>query len=220
MFSITSDQIISLFLQTLEVGGVLGATYFAAKSAKLAHQSLAEQRKGEEAKVIVFVKQSNASLNIIDLVIKNEGVRSTKNIKFKVIGTNISALTNRKIKEISLIKNGVSLLAGRQEIVQPLGIMSDDTYKEYKEAKTKIKVSYKTGEKQRKTETFLLDFKGLIDRKLGKSDSESIADSLKDIQSELHTIKQDIHLIANKGITELFAEPVYSDKHEVTEELK
>lgn len=220
MFNMNVDQIISLLLQILEVIGVLGATFFAAITVRLAHKSLIEQRKNEEPSIIIFVKQSNNSLNIVDLVIKNEGVRSARNIKFKVTGTNISALTDRKIKEIGLIKNGVALLAGGQEISQPLGLMLGDSYREYKEAKTRIKVSYENGENQKKTDIFLLDFKGLIDRKLGKSDVESIADSLKDIQSELHTIKKDIHLVANKGITELFSEPVYSDKHEVTETLK
>lgn len=209
-----------LFLRVLEVCGVLGATYFAAKSAKYAHQSLVQQRKNEEPKVIVFVKQSNNSLNIIDLIIKNEGVRSAKNIKLKVIGTNINALTDRKIKDIGLIKNGIAILAGGQEIAQPLGVMLGNSYKEYKKANTKIKVIYNNGEIHQKEEIFLLDFKGLIDRKVGESGIESIAKSLRNIQSELHTMKKDIHVVANRGITELFAEPEYGSKHEVTEELK
>lgn len=210
----------TLILQVLEVIGVLGATYFAAKSAKLTHQSLVQQEKNEEPKVIVFVRQSNNSLNIIDLIIKNEGVKSAKNIKFKVTGTNINALTNRRIKDIGLIKNGIAILGGGQEIAQPLGVMLGDSYKEYKKANTKIKITYHDGKNHQKEDTFLLDFKGLIDRKLGESDLESIAKSLKSIQGELHTIKGDIHLVANKGITELFPESVHIGKHEVTEKLK
>lgn len=215
-----TNQIVSFLLRTLEVGGVLGATYFAAKTAKLAHKSLVEQRKNEEPNVIVYIRQSNNSLNIIDLVIRNEGIRSAKYIKFKVTGTNIGALTDRKIKDIGLIKNGVALLAGGQEIVQPLGVMLGDSYKEYKKSKTKIKVAYESRKNYEKTDIFPLDFKGLIDRKLGKSDIESISRPLKDIQNELHTIKKDIHLIANKGITRVFPQPAYSEKHDVTEELE
>jgi hypothetical protein len=215
----STDQIITIILQTLEVLGVLGATYFAAKTVKLSHNSLIEQRESEEPEVVIFVKQSNNSLNIIDLVIRNEGIKSARNIKFKVIGKNITSLSDRKIRDISLLKNGIALLSGGQEVVQPLGVMLGDAFKEYKNANTKVQVTYSTSNGKKKSDLFILDFKGLIDRKLGKDNIESIADSLKDIQDELHSIKKDIHLVANNGITELFAQPTYPGKNEVTQQL-
>jgi len=219
--SIFNTNNTTLFLRVFEVSGVLGATYFAAKSVKLAHQSLVQQRKNEEPKIVVFVRQVKDSLNIIDFVVKNEGARSARNIKLKVTGTNINALSDRKIKDIALIKNGVALLAGGEEIKQPLGVMIGDSYKEYKKANTKIKVSYEGDNGQQNTDVFTLDFKGLIDRKLGSSHTESIAKSLSSIQKELHAIKKDIHLVANKGITQVFPESItYHDKREITEELK
>jgi len=218
---LVNETNISLLLQVLEVVGVLGATFFAARSAKLSHQSLLQQQRNEEPEVVVFVKQAEESLNIIDLIVKNEGIKSARNINFKVAGTNINALTDRKIKDIAILKNGIALLAGGGEIRQPLGVMLGDSYKEYKRSNTKVKVKYNDGHNNQKEGDFHLDFNGLVDRKLGMSNFESIAKSLSSVQSELHEIKKDIHIVANKGITEIFPESItYHGKHEVTGELK
>lgn len=213
------DRIITIVLQILEVFGVLGATYYASKSASITHKSLVQQEKNEEPKLVAYVEQSKNSLSVISLVIRNEGVRSARNIKFKVVGDRIKTLLDRTISEIGLVKNGVSLLAGSKEINQPLGVMLGETFKEYKESRSRIAVSYETEPGKRINDIFDLDFKGLVDVKVGKSEIESISKPLEDIQDELHTIKQDIHLIANHGITELFARPVYESNRKVTETL-
>ncbi|EKE06034.1 MAG: hypothetical protein ACD_19C00113G0001 [uncultured bacterium] len=214
------DKVITIVLQILEVIGVLGATYYASKSATITHKSLVQQEKNEEPKLVVYVEQSKSSLSVINLIVRNEGIRSARKVKFKIIGDKIKILLDRTIGDIGLIKNGVSLLAGGKEITQPLGVMLGETFKEYKESNVRISVSYEMEPGNRKKDVFDLDFRGLVDVKVGKSEVEMISEPLEDIQNELSTMKQDLHLIANNGITELFAQPVYGNKHEVTEKLK
>ena len=214
------EKVIEILLQALEVIGVLGATYYASKSASFTHKSLVQQEKNEEPKLVVYVEQSKTSLSVVNLVVKNEGIRSARNIKFEMKGDKISTLLDRKINEIGLLVNGISLLAGGKEVRQPLGVMLGNTFEEYKKSNSKIVVSYEAKPGIREKDVFDLDFRGLVDVKVGKTEIEMLTEPLEGIESELNTIKQDLHLIANNGITPVYPQPYYGYKHEVTEKLK
>lgn len=94
-------------LQFFEVVGVLGATYFSAKSAAISKAAIDEMKKQGEPHVIVFLRQQPGNLHTVDIVVKNEGRSSAKNIKF-TISEKLKVLGERDISDISFFKNGIS----------------------------------------------------------------------------------------------------------------
>ncbi len=208
-------------LNVLNVVAVFTATGFAALSAKYAKDSVLEQKQHDNPHVVVFIKQREDSLNIIDLVVKNEGVRSSYDVTFNIEGDDLNVLTDRKLSEISMIKNGIALLSGGEEIRHPMGIMLGEHFNEYKNSDTTIKISYSDKNRNSFLGSFKLGFRGLVDRKVGgKSELSKATEALQEIHVELNKIRQDVHLVANNGIVPITPEPYYSDDHLSIHELK
>lgn len=177
-------------LRTLEVVAILSATYFAARSVRFAKESVYIQKQIDAPAIVVFVKQAQDTLHIVNLVIRNEGRNSARNISFEVIGDNLKVLNNRTLSEISLITNGISLLAGGESISHPLNVMLGESFDEYKSSKTSLKVSYDDMDGNKMASSYDLDFNGLIDVKIGQSDLEKVANSLDGIHKELGKIRK------------------------------
>jgi len=185
---VSDFSLIDFLIRLLEVFGILGATFFAAKSADAAKQALREMRLQNDPRIVVYVKQDEESLNILYLVIKNEGFESARDLSFEVSGDKIAILTNRTIADLPPIVDGVKILSGRKELVYPLQIAVGDTYKELKKSKCTIVATYYNNEEKKIFDRFDLDFRSLPDRKIGYGPNTKMLDVLRKIETNLSNI--------------------------------
>lgn len=188
--------------RVLEIFAVLFTTYFTFRTLKYAKETITLEREREAPSVVVFVKQREESLNVLDLVIKNEGHTSARDIKFTVENP-IDIITKRKITDISLIKNGLTLIAGKEEIKQPLTVSLGDDYNKLRASNCTIKVKYKDEKGRIYKDSFLLDFTGLVDRKIGSKPAYELVSVLKDIRKSHKKIENYLQSIKTKGFHEM-----------------
>ncbi len=215
-----AEEIINYVLRFAEVFGVLGAMYFSYKSVLVAKENIEEIRKNERPKLVIYIKQPQDSIHQVNVVIKNEGKSSAKKIRFKVKGENFKTLLGKKLSDVEIIKNGIELLAGSETLSQPIGIMMGDQYKLLKSVNTSIDIEYLDDTGLTYTSNFKLDFKGLVDTKVGESNEEIMASSLKGIRSDLKNISNNLELISHNGIGPVqFQVPDYVDRLEITDKL-
>lgn len=124
-------------------------------------------------------------INLIDFIIKNDGMGSAYNINFEMI-TDPKYFKENKLSELNLIKNGLKFLAKSQEIRFFLTSLNYEP--EAAEKPIKIKVTYSDSLNNKFSEIFILDFSEIYGMsQLGEPPLYKIAKSLDSIQSDLHS---------------------------------
>lgn len=204
---------INTLLQFLEVFGVLGATYFAFKSVKIARETAEETKKQNDPHIVVFVRQQPTSINILDLVVKNEGRKSAQDVTFEVnmdLELNLT-VGKRKLSDMSMLQNGLSLLSGGEERANPISIFLGEEYKKLREANIIVKVAYRNSEGNMFSENFRLEFRGLVDRKIGNDWTEELVKVLKEMHKDLSKIKNNLYDATHK-LVPLHSEPHYKNE--------
>lgn len=146
--------------------------------------------------VSISLKERKESISFIDFVVTNAGRGVARDISFKVEGNNpvIKEIGDRKekLKDFRVIKNGVQVLAPRENRKYWFVSLMGRT-EEFQKLNTKIKVTYYGNKKDKPYhDTFSLDFLSLPEYSLGddplyklSKESEKIRNELKDINRSL-----------------------------------
>ncbi len=152
-------------------------------------------------RVAVYVESTEASKNLIDIVVLNEGGGLARNICFSIkvedLELNCQSEGIDKLSKLRVIKHGIAMLPSKGKrryfIVSAIGC-----YEKLLKNKTEIEVNYTdiTG-KKKYSDSFLLDFASL-------SDSSWTTDkdrAFKVISNELPNISKSLNSIKNNGKT-------------------
>jgi hypothetical protein len=155
--------------QIVSALATLATAIVAVIAARQSRESAKENRLTTEEmarpRVSIYVQSTEASKQLIDLIILNSGQSSARDISFKIVGDDLKldhhGPNDNTLKKLRVIKNGIKLL-------EPSGIRKYyilsliNRYESLQESSSKIKVSYSGGPtKKRYTETFALDFGSL-----------------------------------------------------------
>lgn len=154
-------------------------------------------------RVAVYVESTEASKNLIDIVVLNEGGGLARNICFSIKGEDLELNCQSegidKLSKLRVIKHGIAMLPSKGKrryfIVSAIGC-----YEKLLKNKTEIEVNYTdvTG-KKKYSDSFLLDFASLSDS--GWTTDKDKA--LKVISNELPKISKSLNSI--KETTEKFS---------------
>ena len=130
-------------------------------------------------------------INFIDLKIKNNGLGSAHNIKFKLL-SNLNYKDGERLSEMNLMKNGLKYLAPNQEIKFFYTSLAEN-YDSKKEP-IKIKVFYKDILGKIHKELFIMDFTELMGRtQLGEPPIYKIAKNIEHIQKDINHLSTGFH---------------------------
>lgn len=210
---------LSEIIQILETIGVLGATYFAYKSTRIGNATILEMKKQDYPRIIVFVRQKPDSIHVLELVIRNEGRSSARNLQFTITNDIYFKNTKRNLSEIRMVKDGIALLPGLEDRVNPLTVFLGEEFDMLLESNCSVRAYYQNVDGHNFEETFKLDFKGLVDRKIGNTWTEEVAKALKEIHKDIERMGRDIYHATNK-IVEIRPQTFYEDeKYKETEKI-
>lgn len=170
---------------------VLITAYYAWQTRETVRTMKEAEERRNRPRMLVYVEQREEWLNFVDLVIANMGPEIARNVSFELVN-DLDLEQGKKLSEIPFIQNGFKIfLSGR--IVRRFIVSLIGTLDRLQTSQTKIIVRYTDGsEKNHFSESFELDFSGLIDRQLGNSPAYKISENLEKISVSLQKIERKI----------------------------
>lgn len=171
---------------------VLVTTYYAIQAKRNVQVLEKTEEETRRPSVAVHIEQREDWLNFIDLVIGNYGNGIARNIVFKTENNLTLFRQEEKLKDISIIKNGLPTLVPQQIIRIPLLSLIgriDDLKKEDIE----ICFEYKNHSLKRSySDKFIISFNSLIDRQVGNPPMHEIAKNIEGIKKSIEKIAYNI----------------------------
>lgn len=155
---------------------------------KLVTETRRMRKAQTEARVSICLSVSEKWVNLIDLVVRNEGVGPAFGIQFEINVVNPEKCDKKLIETIDkfgFLKRGIPYLSPGQVVKSFLTSMTDN-YEQKRKAAIEVKIKYKTSSGETTEERYLLDFsvfEGL--RTLGTPPLHSIASSLEKIEKSV-----------------------------------
>lgn len=155
---------------------------------KLVTETRRMRKAQTDARVSISLSVSEKWVNLIDLVVRNEGVGPAFDIKFAVNVFNREEFDKKllqTIDKLGFLQKGIPYLSPGQEVHSFLTSMTDN-YEKKREAVIEVIIVYRTSSGDTATERYILDFsifEGL--RRLGTPPLHSIAASLEKIEKNI-----------------------------------
>ncbi len=155
---------------------------------KLVTETRRMRKAQTDARVSISLSVSEKWVNLIDLVVRNEGVGPAFDIQFEISIVSPEECDKKLIETIDklgFLKRGIPYLSPGQAVKSFLTSMADN-YEQKRKAAIEVKIKYKTSSGENSEEQYLLDFsvfEGL--RTLGTPPLHSIASSLEKIEKNI-----------------------------------
>nr|WP_319375244.1 hypothetical protein [uncultured Methanoregula sp.] len=145
-----------------------------------------------QPEISIYISPEKQWINLIDLIIKNTGPGIAYNIRFAVSPDFHYGLTKGEnlLKDLPLIKNGISYMSPNQEFKFLLLCLTDYKYPDY--PKLNISVTYKGSFDEQYTKDYFIDFSIIHNLGSENDDVHEISDSLKEINNNIRNISQKI----------------------------
>lgn len=180
-------------VQGLSTGALVLITAYYAWQTK---QTVDLMRKSEKERlrprIVVFLEQREEWLNLVDLVIANQGQGLAKEIIFELRGDIKLISDNKKLSQLMIIKNGIKDFPSQKILKLPL-VSLVGRLDELENKNLKIFVNYKDeGKIKNYSDTFALDFKSLIESQLGSPPIYKISKSIEKIANSIEKIDRKI----------------------------
>ena len=152
---------------------------------KLVTETRRMRKAQTDARVSISLSVSEKWVNLINLVVRNEGVGPAFDIEFEINVVNPEDCDKKLLETIDkfgFLKRGIPYLSPGQAVQSFLTSMADN-YEQKRKAAIEVKIKYNTSSGENPEEQYLLDFsvfEGL--RTLGTAPLHSIASSLEKIE--------------------------------------
>jgi hypothetical protein len=143
-----------------------------------------------QPEISIFISPQRQWINLIDLTIKNTGPGTAYDVKFSVSPDFYFGLRKGYdlLKDLPLIKNGISYMSPNQEFKFLLLCLMDYHGKE--SPKLNISVSYRSSFNEKYTKDYFIDFSIFHDLGTENDDLHEISDSLKALNTNIQSISQ------------------------------
>jgi hypothetical protein len=143
-----------------------------------------------QPEIIVYTSPERQWVNFIDLTIKNNGPGPAHNVKFSVSPNFYFGLKseNKLLKDLPLIKNGISYMGTNQEFKFLLLFLLD--YKGQDYPKLNISISYESSFGAKYTHDIFIDFSIFDDLGTENDYIHKMSESLEHINLNLKTISE------------------------------
>lgn len=143
-----------------------------------------------QPEISIYISHEKQWINLIDLIIRNTGPGTAYDLQFKVSPDFPFGVMKDKeyLKDLPLIKNGISYMSPDQEYKFLLLCLTDFKFPNY--PKLNISVSYMSSFNQKFTKDYFIDFSILHDLGTESDDLHEISDSLQSINKNIRVISE------------------------------
>lgn len=135
--------------------------------------------------ISMYISPEKQWINLIDLVIKNTGPGTAYNVSFSVNSEFYCGhrIRNKRLADLNLIKNGVTIMSPNQEFKFLLIFLLD--YKGQSLPVLDLSVSYESSSGEKYEKNYNVDFSILLDLSMEPDYTHKISDSLEQIEKHI-----------------------------------
>lgn len=198
----------------------ISTLFYAILTWRLTSETTKMRKAQTEPKISIFLQTCRVGMGFFDLIVKNIGLGSAYNVRFKVL-EEFNVRGDRKLSDIDFIHEGIKYMPPNYSVQTFFLQLMGDHYKEIIDKNIRVQAIYENSKGEKISEIINLNmsqFKGR--QRLGDDPMNVIAKNIEKIQRDIHGLSSGFHHLRIDTCTSKDREKIEIERQKQFEEMK